>query len=229
MDTKKKYLEQRVDDLEKEVERLRKDFDSLQEKISRSDKNFKLANIVEQLKKSSAAGKNFQPIRHADSFKPLTVPPKKSIAPTNLHTDFSERIFVKNFNRLNELRQRGKTVEFTEMRKDFIRENQVVSFCCENVNERMLDPKSPSIFVEVTPVKDGDFWAVPVEKNKFAVLPNLKSAYDDNYHVERALGEVFDSNFRGVPCERIQVIRPAFFEKNADSWHCLEKGRLFLE
>ena len=94
----------------------------------------------------------------------------------------------------------------------------------------MNNPNLPPVYVEISPVQRGDFWAIPVRENTFAVLPNPQNSYNDNLHWERAMGKVFDSNFKpNNTYDKIQVERPALFERIGNKWIFREKGRLFLE
>ena len=100
-------------------------------------------------------------------------------------------------------------------RKDFIAKYKVRYFNCVNYNERMNQPKLPPIFEE-SPAS-GDYWAIQTAGNIFKVVPNVKS-YNDNYHVARAMCEVFDSNFDAGNYSNIQLERAAEFTNSGKNW-----------
>lgn len=75
-----------------------------------------------------------------------------------------------------------------------------------------------------------DLWVVPIDERHFAALPNPQNVYNDNLHLDRALREVFESNFvEGNIYDKILVDRPAQFERFGGSWIFREQGKLFLE
>ena len=110
-------------------------------------------------------------------------------------------------------------------RKDFIAKYKVRYFNCVNYNERMNQPKLPPIFEE-SPAS-GDYWAIQTAGNIFKVVPNVKS-YNDNYHVARAMCEVFDSNFDSGNYSNIQLERAAEFTNSGQNWTLIRKGKLIL-
>ena len=110
-------------------------------------------------------------------------------------------------------------------RKDFIAKYKVRYFNCVNYNERMNQPKLPPIFEE-SPAS-GDYWAIQTAGNIFKVVPNVKS-YNDNYHVARAMCEVFDSNFDAGNYSNIQLERAAEFTNSGQNWTLIRKGKLVL-
>ena len=110
-------------------------------------------------------------------------------------------------------------------RKDFIAKYKVRYFNCVNYNERMNQPKLPPIFEE-SPAS-GDYWAIQTAGNIFKVVPNVKS-YNDNYHVARAMCEVFDSNFDAGNYSNIQLERAAEFTNSGQNWTLIRKGKLIL-
>lgn len=110
-------------------------------------------------------------------------------------------------------------------RKDFIAKYKVRYFNCVNYNERMNQPKLPPIFEESS--ASGDYWAIQTAGNIFKVVPNVKS-YNDNYHVARAMCEVFDSNFNSGNYSNIQLERAAEFTNSGQNWTLIRKGKLIL-
>ena len=272
MDIKKKYIEDRIDELEAEVSSLKNENDSLKKEIDslrRILANFnerikEISDLNEQFKKFYKDNKKLPDDYNADFSKTL---PRSNEVKKNIKTSphfktnsvqsspiisvrenppreqrnftqnpprkiyhgtavSSQEPFISDFNNLKNFG--GK--DFNEQYRSFIRDNRVEAFSCEDVAGRMNNPNLPLIFSEVPSAKDGDFWAVPAQGNKFAVLPNPRTIYNDNFHVERAMGNVFESNFQpGNTYDKIQVKRPAEFEKIGRTWHCVEKGHLFLE
>ena len=223
MDIGKKYIEERIDDLEREVARLRLENSSLRKDLDSQKKI--LSALNEQLKKF---------LQGDEKFSPSPPPPKvvllskaaqsPKVAPTPPSSP-DENFIIRQFNRLSELSGNA----FIAARIKFCRENQVVGLSCENIMARMSNPNTPLTFAEMPPV-DGDFWLIRIAEKKFAALPNPKNGYNDNLHMERAFGEVFESNFvEGENYDKIKVINPATFEKFNDSWRILSKGRLSLE
>ena len=276
MDNKKKYIEERIDELEAEVSSLKNENDSLKKEIYSLritngifDKRIKeISEFNEQLKKvfkkvskdseklpadnnadfsktfprSNEVKKNIRPslqfkTNSVQSSPIISVrenppreqrnftqnPPRKIYHGTAVS---SQEPFISDFNNLKNFG--GK--DFNEQYRSFIRDNHVEAFSCEDVAGRMNNPNLPLIFSEVPSAKDGDFWAVPAQGNKFSVLPNPRTIYNDNFHVERAMGDVFESNFQpGNTYDKIQVERPAEFERIGRTWRIMGKGHLFLE
>lgn len=283
MDTKKRYIEERIDELEEEVVRLKEENISLKAELDSQKKilailpifNEKLkeiSNFNERLREvfkdnrkisgsydvdfyqnlSSSPNPKTFPTRSNSVIKPTPTkinpsssnPYKENTPPRSQQNIFNssdtpkenseekfnrlnfDESFVEEFNRLSGLS--GK--DFTDARKNFLKENQVVAFSCDNVSKRMNNPNQSPVFVEVSPVQRGDFWAILIQENTFAVLPNPQNSYNDNLHMERAMVKVFDSNFKpNNTYDKIQVERPALFEKIGNTWTLREKGYLILE
>ena len=292
MDTQKRYIEDRIDELEEEVARLKEENVSLKAELDSQKKilailpifneklkeisnfNERLREVFKDSKKisggydidfsqnlSSSPNPKTFPTRSNSVIKPTPTkinpsssnPYKENTPPrskVNYENTFSQQnifnssdtpkenseekfnrlnfdeSFVEEFNRLSGLS--GK--DFTDARKTFLKENQVVAFSCDNVSKRMNNPNQSPVFVEVSPVQRGDFWAILIQENTFAVLPNPQNSYNDNLHMERAMVKVFDSNFKpNNTYDKIQVERPALFEKIGNTWTLREKGYLILE
>ncbi len=115
--------------------------------------------------------------------------------------------------------------EKNNARKDFIAKYKVRYFNCVNYNERMNQPQLPPIFEESS--ASGDYWAIQTAENTFKVVPNVKS-YNDNYHVARAMCELFDSNFDAGNYVNIQLERAAEFTNSGQNWTLIRKGKLIL-
>ena len=145
--------------------------------------------------------------------------PKNSTAPK---TFSAGEDFLRDYNIWQ-----SKTDGFEKInaRKDFIAKYKVRYFNCVNYNERMNQPKLPPIFEESS--ASGDYWAIQTAGNIFKVVPNVKS-YNDNYHVARAMCEVFDSNFDSGNYSNIQLERAAEFTNSGQNWTLIRKGKLIL-
>ena len=109
---------------------------------------------------------------------------------------------------------------------EFIKKFSVKFISCEDVAERMTEPTTPPIFKYTYYMSE--YFAIPISGNQYAILPNVY-VYNDNLHNERAMGEVFYSNFvSGYSYENISVKRPAIFECKGDAWTLKAKGELNL-
>ena len=109
---------------------------------------------------------------------------------------------------------------------EFIKKFSVKFISCEDVAERMTEPTTPPIFKYTYYMSE--YFAIPISGNQYAILPNVY-VYNDNLHNERAMGEVFYSNFvSGYSYENISVKRPAIFECKGDTWTLKAKGELNL-
>ena len=113
-------------------------------------------------------------------------------------------------------------------RNEFISKYNVRTFSCANHEARMNEPIPPPKFVETDPNSGGDYWAVPLKSNMFAVFPNVNT-YTDNYHRARAAGMIFNSNFEpGKTCKGIIIEKPAIFECASSAWILKTPGVLKL-
>ena len=118
--------------------------------------------------------------------------------------------------------------ELRNARKDFLDRYRVRAFSCVNFADRMIDPVPPPRFADA---ENGEYWAIPLRENMYAVIPNVNIRnYTDNHHSARAMGEVFDSNFRyGGDYRRIRVDKAAVFTCSGNVWTLAQKGKLILE
>lgn len=80
--------------------------------------------------------------------------------------------------------------------RNFIKDNEARGFSTTNFEERMNDGAGAAKIVEDHNGQvRSDFLAIPGAPNgEHYVLPNFQS-YSSNYHAERGLGDMFDSNF----------------------------------
>ena len=117
---------------------------------------------------------------------------------------------------------------FRKSRDEFLQKYKVRAFNCTNFEARMSEPVPPPKFFEVAEVISGDYWAINLKDNLFAVFPNIK-IYSDNYHTARAMGDVFESNFvSGMTYNKISVVNPAVFSCSGNAWSLMKKGKLNL-
>ena len=112
-------------------------------------------------------------------------------------------------------------------KENFVAKYKVRAFNCVNFNERMNQPSLKPNFFEVESIQEGEYWAIPVGGNTFKVVPNINS-YNENYHVARAMGEVFDSNFVSATYNKIQIDVAAEFNFSGQNWTLVKKGKLIL-
>ena len=239
LDKKIKHLEDENSSLKSQVDSLNAEIDSLKKILSTLNNRLKeITDFNELLKKSFkdlndedfslknssfSQKKNFNtPIKSSEK----TVHPSKQGNDQNTSTqqslpksiDTLKKNLVKEFNDLS-----GST------RRKFQSKNEVVILSCKNTAERLKNPSVDPVFESAS--QGGDFWAIPLKDNFFAVFPNNPSnGYNDNLHLERAFGVVFKSNFvEGEIYDKILVENPAVFEKRGDSWELRMQGFLKLE
>lgn len=118
--------------------------------------------------------------------------------------------------------------ELKQAREEFVSKYNVRAFKCTNFEARMENHALPPKFTEATMTFGGEYWAVPVQENKFFVFPNIKT-YTDDFHAARAMGEIFKSDFKaGTTYEKITVNEPAVFECAGTVWNLKIQGILHL-
>ena len=150
-------------------------------------------------------------------------PPPTTPAPVPLEKphETKEKIFLRD---INEFLAAPHSSNLRQLRSDFIKKYSIKAFSCTNVKERMDNPSVIPKFDTAASTQVGDFWAYKSE-NVYLVVPAANS-YNDNLHLERAMREVFDSNFvEGNTYDNIVVEKAAVF---AEGWKQLQKGRLRL-
>ena len=157
---------------------------------------------------------NYQPLPARPTAAPAPVPPE------NLR-ESKEKIFLRD---LNEFLAAAHSSNLRQLRLDFTKKYPVKAFSCANAEERMGNPSVAPKFVTTASTQGGDFWAYKPD-DVYLVVPSTNS-YNDNLHLERAMREVFDSNFvEGNTYDNIVVEKAAVF---AEGWKQLKKGRLRL-
>ena len=211
------------------LERLANDFNKTPSRISTAPKEIKPARFEEfsaQIETPPPSNPHIT-LRK----KPMTASPKTVYAPRTQKTvstiDTPKNIsagedFLRDY---NIWQSKTDGFEKNNARKDFIAKYKVKYFNCVNFNERMNQPKLPPIFEESS--ASGEYWAIQTAENIFKVVPNVKS-YNDNYHVARAMCEVFDSNFDAGNYSNIQLERAAEFTNSGKNWTLIRKGKLIL-
>lgn len=197
-------LRDRVESLEFLVESMKKRIDFLNKRLAAIENSSGMFNGIEYLQQSE----------------------QKEFAPPVLKKEISQPVntdFVAEFNSLAS----KDGFDLKKSRDEFVQKYKVRAFNCTNFEARMNKPVQPE-FAESTSVPSGEYWAVNISGNLFAVFPNVKT-YSDNYHLSRAMGNVFDSNFSlGSTYNKIFVEKPAIFECVGNIWRLKEKGRLNL-
>ncbi len=239
-----KKLEIKVEELEEKIASLNVENGAMQMRLERLTNDFnKTPSII------STAPKEIKPARFEEfsaqietpppanshitlrKKEPMTASPKTVYAPRTQKTvstiDTPKNIstsedFLRDY---NIWQSKTDGFEKNNARKDFIAKYKVRYFNCVNFNERMNQPKLPPIFEESS--SSGDYWAIQTAENIFKVVPNVKS-YNDNYHVARAMCEVFNSNFDAGNYSNIQLERAAEFTNSGKNWTLIRKGKLIL-
>ena len=147
----------------------------------------------------------------------IQAPPQFTTSPS-LNDKLKE--FMEKFNALADFR--GS--ERIKLREEFFNKYQIKGFSCQNYNELMNNPNLEPKFETLSNPINCDYWAYEISSDKFAVVPNVKN-YNENYHIARAMGIVFNSNFVEGNYSNIRVKNPEIF---SSMWHLSEKGELVL-
>ena len=148
-------------------------------------------------------------------------PPERVQTPAPVYSEKeSFQDFVNECNSLASIRG----PEQRKRREEIFAKYQVKGFNCKNFNERMNNPNLEPEFETSQSPANCEYWAYEVSSDKFAVVPNVKN-YNGNYHGARAMGYVFNSNFRDGNYASVRVVKPAIF---SGMWRLDEKGELVL-
>lgn len=214
--------QKKIDDLNSQVESLSREIKLL--KATRPVQNsFDNPTPPRQAPQNNFAVENYQPATPPLTPSLLKKSPAPVIpSPRNLREE-KEKTFIKDFNRLL---AESKTSNFRTARAEFTRKYSIKAFSCANYDERMKNPSLAPEFVSESSTAKGDFWAYKVD-NVYLVVPSpANSSYNDNLHLERAMSEVFDSNFiQGKTYDEISVEQAAIF---LEGWKKEKKGTLKL-
>lgn len=151
--------------------------------------------------------------------------PISSVVPTSSSdSDDAWRPFVEAYNSLMQRAKGMQGMEVKNARTGFISQFGVRAFKCVNFQSRVSHPELPPQFADESPVT-GSFWAIPIQGDRYAVVPNLKT-YEAQIHDTGGMKEAFHSNFiPGKTFNSIMVVRPAIF---AAGWTLRELGELRL-
>lgn len=101
-------------------------------------------------------------------------------------------------------------------------------FGCANVGVRINRPEAAPIFTDAPSAAKGDFWAMPLKGDQFAVMPNPLIPYDATRHKSAGMLEAFSSNYRGGTFRHIKLVRPAVFSASGYVWKLLNRGEILL-
>ncbi len=169
--------------------------------------------------------KNFSVTTENDYGGNSPAPPKiQHLATNTVNVEYFGEDFLKDY---NVVLSKTDGYEKQSARKNFIAKYNVRFFNCVNFNERMNNPNVEPVFEENSAAQRGDYWAIPISGNTFKVVPNVNS-YTENYHVARAMGAVFDSNYINGSYSNIQLERAAEFTNSGQNWILTKKGKLIL-
>ena len=116
----------------------------------------------------------------------------------------------------------------SDERERFAEKYKIIALTCVNTAERLNNLMLPLKFERASSIDSGEYWAVPLKENSYAVLPNVR-VYVPNLHFVRAMGAVFKSNFKsGIVYDKIFVQRPAIFSFDGSIWKLVTAGELNL-
>ena len=213
----------KIDTLESRLENQSNKSQEMSKKIS------SLENELQKLKTDNENQRrineqNFLEIQSVNRFPQPQTSMSNSYAPPSTPSEKFQD-FVDNFNRLvQQISSSGDPFEAKRISNEFMRRYEIKEFSCVNFEARVSEPVPPPQF---NLSKNGDFWAYEYEPGIFAVVPSITVRnYRDNYHNQRAMGDVFNSNFEtGRTYGRIFVNRPAIFK---GMWNLSKKGSLEL-
>ena len=214
-----------------EIAEIRKSLDSIERMLNESDDGeiitADFSNRAKFSRPATAPGNSKAVPIHGRKIRQTAAPvlnERTNVSPSNTGN------FTGEYNALAD-----KTgIELRNARAEFFQRYQVRTFSCVNADARVKTPAPPPEFRD----RDGgDFWAIPsalvsssANENTYVVYPNVALRYTDNHHFERALGEVFNSNFlTGHTYSKIRVEQFAVFTCSGNVWTRLQKGRLRLE
>lgn len=202
-------LRQKINTQRDKLETLSDDVRSFKRELSRRN-DFPVANVAPPVQKNIE-------IPSVTAFPP---PSSEKMTPPPPKPEDKYKNFIEDFKELSN--QKGFAAK--DEAEKFVKKYNVRAFSCANVADRMNDPIPPPVFAEA-PINNADFWAYEFESGVYAVVPRIKN-YTTNYHSDRAVGEVFSSNFdKGNTYSKIFVKKPAIFK---GMWNLQQKGELEL-
>ena len=143
--------------------------------------------------------------------------PPSTIQKTN--KNISSFAFIDAYNSLS------SSGNFRQARDEFITRFKARGFSCKNFYERTNQPSITPVFEDSSSPQVGNYLAIPLKDNKYAVLPNIMT-YNENDH--GAMDYVFKSNFDGSVYSKISVKSAAIFEYAGGNWKRINMGELLL-
>lgn len=214
-----KYSEDTEEELRKLIGRVKKlegEVSALTARLkileSKATENISANEKVSSNKESSTPSDDETP---TENFVPYIPAPSK---PQNF-------VFLDQYNLL--LKMAGREKVFA--RGKFIKKYVAYAFDCKNFELRISEPMPPPVFQTINSVFSGVYWAIPMEENQYAVLPNVDTYYyTENRHKAQAMGEVFNSNYDSGTKKITSIKLPAIFEYDGDVWNLKSKGTLDL-
>ena len=193
----------------------------MEKKLEKELPHIRVKTFSAEIPKNSTRPSNSFDLSRKDP--PKSRPIYSQRTPTTLNKIETGTNFIAEYNSiLNET----DGFKIRTARENFAEKYKVRAFSCTNFNERTNQPFLQPIFIEADSIQSGDYWAIPAG-NIFKVIPNIKS-YNENCHVARAMGEVFDSNFVSETYNKIQVEAAAEFTVSGQNWILNLKGKLVL-
>lgn len=215
----------RITKLESEVDELNKNLKVLTNLVRKFEKKFSATteSNLNAPTQTVIANKNFKPFQYA----PLENSMAKPSTQTSKADDLSA--FVKEYNELLSLSGITKILSSRFFVEKFI----VKSFRCTNADVRAnsLSSPPPPIFTlnseDINSILGSEYWA-KLDKNKCAVLPNVVN-YTYGRHAALAMGEIFNSDFKGDTRQILTVESPAIFDYVNGQWKLTARGKLILK
>ena len=209
LDDKNGSFEKKIDELNREIQRLKSVKNTLYDKNRSFEKKIDELNREIQQLKSEVATKP----------PPLPLPPPPPL-PTNTS-------FTNAFNALMSLKTDST---FSEKRDDFRRKYNISAFSCSNSQELIQNSDVEPVFKENVTNNGGDYWAYASGDCCEVVPSPYLQSYTDGVNIGRAFGKVFESNFKfGGYFTSIKVKKPAIFKKSGSQWILQSRGVLLLE
>lgn len=210
-------INQRLNELENKTTSNIKRVEGLNEKINKHH------NDLSQLSNSSINQTNKEPER---IISPIIKTQEQIALEQHRALKNLWKPFINEYNQLSY----NKTNSFQDKtdRKNFVQNNNVKSFSCENYENRLRNPNLPIKLESVEP-SNGMYWAYPLKDNLFAVVPNLKTTYEPQLHETAGMKEAFKSNFEsGSTFSRVIVKTPAIFDYTNGIWTLKKQGEIEL-
>lgn len=133
--------------------------------------------------------------------------------------------FIQKYNDLSS--NKTSSYKSRDAFKQFYQQNNIEFFNCINSEARLSFPYLATEFKTV-PTSIGSYLALPLKNSLYAVVPNLKDAYEYHLHETAGMKEVFESNYEKGSYNKIIVKRPAIFDYTNDIWTLKKRGEIKL-